>query len=231
MRGRHAKQGQNNPEAHRPVSRRAVVAGALCAGAALIGAVGTRIAQVNANALVIPEVVYHMGDTVSLEGAFVGSPVDERTKGYSIRVDAAEVISPNEYASRYGKDPSARLGSPCDDNPCVLDLTMTFTNDGNTDETSGILGYLWHAVDETRNFDYQLDQFILELSHPELNGSTKFRIAPDTSYTAHTPFAGQVTGPYFQGFEDTYYADITSRSFDLIVSNLPEKRIIHITLD
>ena len=30
MRGRHAKQGQNNPEAHQPVSRRAVVAGALC---------------------------------------------------------------------------------------------------------------------------------------------------------------------------------------------------------
>lgn len=97
-----------NSSTRRP-STRVLLTVAVCALAAAL--IGWRIWAINQNHLTIPEEHYAMGEWVDLDGAFLYDN-QENTKGYSLRITGAELMTAPEYIDRYGKDDDADDASP-----------------------------------------------------------------------------------------------------------------------
>lgn len=93
----------SNGRTRRP-STRALLTVASCALAAAL--IGWRIWAINQNQLSIPEEHYTMGEWVDLDGAFLYDN-QENTKGYSLRITGAELMTAPEYIDRYGKSDDA----------------------------------------------------------------------------------------------------------------------------
>lgn len=89
-------------------STRALITVAACALAAAL--IGWRIWAINQNQLSIPEEHYTMGEWVDLDGAFLYDN-QENTKGYSLRITGAELMTAPEYIDRFGKDDDAGSSS------------------------------------------------------------------------------------------------------------------------
>lgn len=96
-----------NNRTRRP-STRALLTIAVCALSAAL--IGWRIWAINQNQLSIPEEHYTMGEWVDLNGAFLYDN-QENTKGYSLRITGAELMTAPEYIDRFGKDDDARHSS------------------------------------------------------------------------------------------------------------------------
>lgn len=92
-----------NNRTRRPSTRALLTVAACALSAALIG---WRIWAINQNQLSIPEEHYTMGEWVDLDGAFLYD-YQENTKGYSLRITGAELMTAPEYIDRFGKDDDA----------------------------------------------------------------------------------------------------------------------------
>lgn len=95
----------------------ALILCAICIG------IGMRIQMVNAQAITVPTEVYQQEEKLELDGAFV-EVVKENTQGYALKVNAAQLVSYNEYLREHGMEKVAGSGH---DNKCIVEVDITFS--------------------------------------------------------------------------------------------------------
>ena len=165
-----------------------------------------------------------MEECINLDGSFLSS-VDENTSGYSIEVTGAELLSHDEYIQKYGLDESKINGSL--DTKSLVCLEITVHNDDNSD--GGIFLFSCDLVPERKNTYYIPDTWLWAESEQQVSdGSTRYlKIAPNSTYTVHVPYKNNI---YDEENLTEYKTPITDTSFDLILSNSPVRKIVHIDL-
>lgn len=204
----------------RKISRRRFVAGGL--GVVGAAALAARIWWVNANAFDYPEAHYAMGEWVDLDGAFT-TYADEGTKGYSLRVREAQIMTRAAYIEHYAEDLSQVATTDYDDVSSILCLTLDMRNTGS--DEGGMYIYQMSLIPEgaVRAMRYQLDLWCT--SNKNLTDSTAtISLLKDSEFTVHIPYV------LYGSTEEAFRQEIEARRFKFIVSNAPTRNIIDIEL-
>lgn len=226
--------GNNGATHGKVVTRRRALA--VTASLAAAGLMGWRIAWVNANEnLESPLVVHQMGEWVELNGAFLEEASAENTRGYSLRVADAELLSRNEFVARYS---GGTLG-PVEgfDVPCMCCVTLDVRNEG----AQGGLDLLSMVLIPRRGNEQLVYDDRLYLAGEEklrsLGGSTAvfmgyIRTRENTEYTTHIPY--MVRGIYQSSEESNLVAraghleELTDTSYRLYLSNRPIRHVVEV---
>lgn len=196
----------------------------LCAG------IGLRIWSVNQSRLEIPVEHRGMSETIEMAGNFMNDNT-ENTDGYSINVEAAEIMDASEYLERYGKrdwdEKDISAGAKGD----VLVLKYTVRNAGND---SGWLDMtMLMAIGASKNHFYKVDSDLWEISEPTLTQSAALVLKPDSTYTTYLPFSDIDSPELFDSMTDAQNyvrKAIDDRSFELFICNAPTRIAIDIDL-
>lgn len=185
---------------------------------ALVGAVVARIWWVNTALPQIPLEYYDTGEWVPLEGAFQNN-ADEGTDHYSFLLESAEVMTYDQFLKRYG-DGTQALGEH-GDSRCVVDVQLRIRNDG--EDEGGFNAFQMVLVPERANEYLICDMMRDDSLWPQVQQGTGFdvRIRPGTEYVAHIPYV-------FNGNDEVYYRDVEDRSFTLLASRMPERKMIRV---
>lgn len=195
-------------------TRRVLIA---LAAAAVAVAVGVRIWWVNATFPAIPLEYYDEGEWVALEGCFHYDN-SEPTQDYSVRVEGVSVMTYDEYMSAYGDRPE-EIGRHGDQRSIVC-VDLRIRNDG--DEQGGFLLIAALLTPERGNEYLQLDMFS-EISLWPYN--TGISTEPHTERLVHVPYV-------VNALDDEAYANpIEDREFTLLVSQMPVRKMIHMTAE
>lgn len=208
----------------RPLARKLVAAAIL---AAAVTAVCLRIAFVNESAFRIPVRTVGMGRWLELDGAFHNVSI-ERTDGYSIRVERAEVMSEKGYLDVYGTDPN---GAPADADTAesLIVLTLDVKNSSNTEGGIGLVDT--KLIPARGDSAFLFDAGLWARSEPAFSGLEEgdqsingITLLPDTSYTTHVPFAWNGAG----GVPESLLAQ--GSPLDLVMSSSPVRNQIRVVL-
>lgn len=190
--------------------------------AALLIAWYARTVWLSENASVKPFFKYHeMGEKVDLDGSISYSPT-ELTKGYSLKVLDAKLVSYNEFIENYATDKETEYSF---DEKSVVVLEVEFTNVENYDGHIDYFG--WELVPIQRRDENAIVQFdLLRAYAPHLDNQFGFMVYPNTTKKAFVPFG------YNRGEESKIYGrPITDRDFELTVTRYPIRNIIKIHLN
>lgn len=207
--------------ARRALSRRSLVAGGL--GAVAAAAFAARVWWVNANAFDYPERRYGVGDWVDLDGAFTVYSAWEDTKGYSLCVQGAQVMSRAEYVERYALDPSGVEATAYDDVPSVLCVTLAMRNRGNPE--GGISLYDMALVPKGQIRAMRYHAGLWATSNENVREDMySFGLLEDSEYTAQVPYI------LYGDPEEDFQHEIRTRRFAFTVSNAPVRNVIDIEL-
>ena len=95
--------------------------------------------------------IYQMGEWVELDGDFQFS-ADESTKGYAVKLENIEFMSPKDYAARYGLELSAFYSLDDTLPEFVADLTLNFRNTGNDEGYIQFVYYRIYSEKDLRSF-------------------------------------------------------------------------------
>ena len=95
--------------------------------------------------------IYQMGEWVELDGDFQFS-ADESTKGYAVKLENIEFMSPKDYAARYGLELSAFYSLDDTLPEFVADLTLNFRNTGNDEGYIQFVYYRIYSKKDLRSF-------------------------------------------------------------------------------
>ncbi len=171
-----------------------------------------------------------MQTDVELAGDFIFDN-QENTAGYSVRVDAAELMDASDYIKRYGHVAAGDRDASDVENGDVLVLTYTVTN---RDNQSGWLDMVMlMAVGSSKNSLYKVDGNLWKIAEPSLENTSALILTPNSTYTTHVPMSFS-TGPdlYESTLDEQTYrrSSIRDRSFLLYVSNAPTRKVIEIQL-
>lgn len=207
--------------AKRILSRRRLIVGGL--GIAAAAAFTARVWWINANAFDYPERRYGMGDWVDLDGAFMVYSAWEDTRGYSLCVQDAQVMSRAEYIERYALDPSDVEATAYDNVPSVLCVTLAMRNQGNP--AGGIDLYDMTLVPEGQIRAMRYQAGLWATSNENVSEDMySFSLFEDSEYTAQVPYI-----LYGESDED-FQHKIRARRFSFTVSNAPVRNVIDIEL-
>lgn len=218
--GQDTKRGTKKGARH-GVSRRCLIAG----GLGLVGALAfsARVWWVNANAFDYPERRYAMGDWVDLDGAFTIYAAWEDTKGYSLCVQDAQVMSRAEYIERYALDPASVEATAYDDVSSVLCVTLAMRNQGNP--AGNIHLYDMCLVPEGQIRAMRYHTGLWATSNENVTESMySFSLFENSEYTAQIPYI------LYGSSEEDFQHEIRARRFSFTVSNAPVRNIIDIEL-
>lgn len=187
--------------------------------AAVVMAIGARIWWVNANLPRIPLEYYEQGEWVPLEGAFQSS-ADEGTGGYSVMVEDATITTYDGYLEAHG-DGTQELGGHGSAR-CVVDVTLRIRNEG-TDQ-GGLNTFQMVLVPARANEYLICDVMNPDALWPQVQegAGSIVSIRPGTEYVVHIPYV-------FNGNEEVYEREITDRSFTLLASRMPVRKMIEVT--
>ncbi len=193
------------------------VPAALLAVATLVAA---RIWWVNTSLPQIPLEYHGQGDWVSLEGTFHNSS-EEGTEGYSVMVEGAALMTYDEYLDTYGEGP--REPGAHGSAHCVVEVTLRIRNDGS--EAGGLNAFEMILVpdraDEYLICDVMNDDALWPQA--QVGAGRMASVRPGTEYVAHVPYV-------FNGMEETYLREVTDTRFTLLVSRMPERKMIEVRL-
>ena len=160
-----------------------------------------------------------MGEWVPLSGDFCTS-AEEKTDGYSLRVDAAKRYTYAEYMQET-EHPEQYFGETIQ-SP-VLELTLTLRN---TDNTDGLLPVSqFNLLNENRTIYNRYDPLYAGLKNPLLESSFGVTIRPQTEFTVHLPFTMQY-GPENCSFLE----ENDSGVYYLVISRYPVRKEVKITV-
>lgn len=198
--------------------------------------IGVRIWYVNANAVSYPTVHYQMGEVFKMSGTFFDKYEGEgdMNQGYSLVVDSAEALTPNEYLSHYAKndrDKNSKKSEHKDaDERSVVCVTCTFTNSGN--DGGAVFVDKMQLIPPEKNCAWELDDELWSAAYPQIADemSSAFSLLKDTSYTCQIPFSLEKRADYFDDYENTGRVPVTSDRYSLLVANAPVESWIDITL-
>lgn len=176
--------------------------------------------MVNENLPQIPVEYYGENEWVALEGAFQNSS-EEGTEAYSIMVEEASLMTHDEYLKAYG-DGTQELGSH-GDAECVVNVTLRIRNDGN--DQGGLNVFQAVLVPERANEYLICDVMNSDALWPQVQdgAATTVSIQPGTEYVAHIPYV-------FNGMEEVYERTVADSRFTLLVSRMPVRKMVEITL-
>ncbi len=206
--------------AGRAPSRRGLVAGALGVAAAAFAA---RVRWVNANAFDYPERRHAVGEWVDLDGAFAVYSAWEDTKGYSLCVQDAQVMSRAEYVERHAHDPSGVEATAHDDVPSVLCVTLAMRNRGNP--AGGIDLYDMALVPEGQIRAMRYHTGLWATSNKNVTEDMySFSLFEDSEYTAQVPYI------LYGEQDEEFRQEIRARRFTFTVSNAPVRNVIDIEI-
>lgn len=201
---------------NRTLSRRHLVAAGL--GFVAVSALFGRIWWVNGNAFDYPECRYGTGEWVDLDGAFT-IYANENTKGYSLCVQDAQVMTRAEYIARYALEPSQVELTDYDDVPSVLCVTLAMRNQGNDTGKIHLYNMSLMPEGEVRSMRYQTD--LWATSNKNIGDATySFRMLVDSEFTTHIPYI------LYGHYADDFRHEIRARRFSFVVSNAPVRNII-----
>lgn len=201
------------------MSRRRAAIAAVALVLVAVVAIGARIWWVNASLPKIPLECYQMGEWVALEGAFQNDASSEQTQGYSLMVESAEVVTYDEYLERHGAAPTGTHGNA----RCVVDVALRIKNEGT--EQGGINVFQMVLTPERGN-EYLICDVMSENAlwpQVEPNADSSVSIRPGTEYVTHVPYV-------FNGGEEVYGREVADRSFTLLVSRMPVRKMIAVTV-
>lgn len=88
-----------------------------------------RLYVVNSTAEWVPKETYGMGEWLEPRDGYLVDDVIEDLDGFSLRVDDAKILTPNEYLAEYGHE--GDKWETDGDVPSVLAVTMTIKNEYN----------------------------------------------------------------------------------------------------
>ncbi|RHD74851.1 DUF5028 domain-containing protein [Olsenella sp. AM30-3LB] len=205
--------------------RRANVALGILGLSIVLAAIALRIHWVNTNLPEIPVEYYQQGEWVSLGGAF---QVDsgEGTDGYSLLVEKAELTTYDEFLQEHGveegtvqRQPEGTHGSA----RCVVDLELRIRNEGNADGSLDVFQMI--LVPERGNEYLICDVMNQGALWPQTQPGAGMQVSirPGTEYVAHIPYV-------FNGLEGVYFREVTDTDFSLLVSRMPERKMIRVQL-
>lgn len=238
----------------RRLSTRALLTVAACALAAAL--IGWRIWAINQNHLTIPEEHYSVGEWVDLDGAFLYDN-QENTKGYSLRISGAELMTAPEYIDRFGKsddaDPSSteavdtagnastsgaedtavaertfNTSGEFDDDKSVLVLHYDVKNQGND---SGYIDMVtqWVLSDKKNRF-YRCDYDLWQTAESVMGDMPVMKLVKDSEYSTAVPFSNTQSRSLFANVNEEKRLEVTDESVHLVVSNAPVRKVIDIEL-
>ena len=213
------------------ISRRRFLAlGAACIGTVALGA---RVAYVNATALPPAEQIWHaQGEWVELNGAFCSS-VDEYTEGYAVRLNAARLVSYNEFIG-YANDGSRPIEGL--DVPSIVDLDVTLRNDQNEGDEKGSLYIFGMNLVPARLNDYLIiSSNLLSMTQKAMrvsgNPGRCISIKPQTTYDLHLPYVvndsstAELNG---ETVEARFLQPLTDVRYEWHLSRLPVQHIVEV---
>ena len=188
------------------------------AAAAVAVAIGVRIWWVNETLPKIPLEYYEEGEWVALEGCFHYNSSSEPTQDYSVRVEGVSVMTYDEYMSAYGDRPE-EIGRHGDQRSIVC-VDLRIRNDG--DEQGGFL-LIAALLTPARGNEYLQIDIFSEVSLWPYNAGIS--TAPHTERLVHVPYV-------VNALDDEAYANpIEDREFTLLVSQMPVRKMIHMTVE
>ena len=218
--------------AKKGLSRRSLLGGLACL--ALAGGIGARIAYVNATAPQQIETVEHpMGEWLDLDGAYIHKSYMENTEPYSVRISEAELMSYNTYVERYAlnREPIEGL-----DSLSIVCLTMDIRNMGGSNG-GGLSINEMDLIPKRLNERFILDMLLFcstEKALQEVEDIPPYGISiePNTEYTVHLPYVMNAGTVEYNGqkVDWAWLQTIYDTEFHLIVSNMPERNVINISL-
>ncbi len=198
---------------------------------AALGVVGVRIWWTNESLPRIPAEVYEQNEWVELDGAFQNTTKEE-TDHYSLMVEGAQLMTYDEYLETYGTEeatsgmeglmPRSPLGEHGDAR-CVVVVALRIRNDGS--ELGGVNMFQMALVPERANEYLMCDVMNEGALWPQVQqGAGKTAsVQPGTEYLAHIPYV-------FNGGTEVYWREVTDRTFTLLVSRMPERKMIKVTI-
>ncbi|MBS6247752.1 MAG: DUF5028 domain-containing protein [Eggerthella sp.] len=192
----------------------ALILCAICIG------IGMRIQMVNAQAITVPTEVYQQEEKLELDGAFV-EVVKENTQGYALKVNAAQLVSYNEYLREHGMEKVAGSGH---DNKCIVEVDITFFNEGNTDGFLDVMGY--KLIPERKDEYFIIDSALWRSVEKNAPGETMgMTLLPNTTYRTSIPFVKNTS-------DDLVYSDsVDDTKWILNITNAPVQKMVDITCE
>lgn len=194
----------------------------------LVALVAFRISTVNARAVSYPERHYQVGETVDLSGTFYDAYEGEgdANHGYSIKVDGAEVLSPNEFIAKYAADDKTPVTDG--DAKSIVNVTCTFANKGNTDGGLWIFKYL--LVPSSMNSTWTYDAELWERAYPFMTDQISFSLEEGTTFTMQVPFYLERRADYFSSYDETGRVPVSDDRYQLLLGNAPERTWVDLYL-
>lgn len=192
----------------------ALILCAICIG------IGMRIQMVNAQAITVSTEVYQQEEKLELDGAFV-EVVKENTQGYALKVNAARLVSYNEYLREHGMEKVAGLGH---DNKCIVEVDITFFNEGNTDGFLDVMGY--KLIPERKDEYFIIDSALWRSVEKNAPGETMgMTLLPNTTYRTSIPFVKNTS-------DDLVYSNsVDDTKWILNITNAPVQKMVDITCE
>lgn len=190
---------------------------------------GWCVYRVNAQAIRYPDERHSIGDTVHMEGAFFDT-IEERTDGYSVRVDKVETLSYNEYVQNYGIDKTVKRKGL--NERSVICVTATISNTSVGEEENGGIDCMGLGIEQSNDLDvYRIDNELWSLAEQNVSENQMFiRIRPQTSYTVHIPFATIFLDENYGDDNQVYRQKVASGMYSLHLSAVPAKKIVQFEL-
>lgn len=180
----------------------------------VVAAYSARLYVVNSSAEQVPMETYGVGEWLEPRDGYIVDDMIEDLDGYSLRIDDAKIMTPNEYLSEYGHEDDT--WETDGDVPSVLAVTMTIKNEYN--EEGGFEAWLWTAVPESQNCEYRFDDILYDTADD--TGSV-FRVGKGKQATRTFPFRLQMPGPYFTDSASWTYLEVSDRTFHINMTYRP----------
>lgn len=192
----------------------ALILCAICIG------IGMRIQMVNAQAITVSTEVYQQEEKLELDGAFV-EVVKENTQGYALKVNAARLVSYNEYLREHGMEKVAGSGH---DNKCIVEVDITFFNEGNADGFLDVMGY--KLIPERKDEYFIIDSALWRSVEKNAPGETMgMTLLPNTTYRTSIPFVKNTS-------DDLVYSNsVDDTKWILNITNAPVQKMVDITCE
>ena len=177
------------------------------------GLVIWRIYAVNQDIPLAEKMYYHLGDEVPFEQDVL---VSGGMQGYSIKVNAVEVMDLDRFLEKY----DGNIDDIADPPQKVYDLNVTVTNENNTD--GGIILYEFKQQNKAAISSFNLDCY--KIANAEKNyENAGIAVRPGTSVTFQLPFS-----MYRHLFNTRTWENLENYPMYLTVTLYPHKKMIWI---
>lgn len=194
--------------------------------------IALRVVVVNSGAPVVPETVSKVGERVDLNGSFSGQSI-EQTKGLSVTVTQAEIMSKSEYLARYSASGENYTPPPIEHWESGKNVACVTVELYNRDNETGYFALLnWRLVSPDGADAYMMNSNLLMIAEPQFRstGSAGYaKLNPGKSYALHIPFCRQ-DKVLLGGLSDFEFKVVSKGRYRLLLTSYPQKKTVEIDM-